>query len=173
MKLKTIFKLIIALVSVVALASCLETVDHSVPKTHTYELSLLNEYIDSLHHRGLDVDTTALGVYYVVDSEGNGPYPVTGDTCVIKYKGFLLDGGYYFDDSSLYNKTDSTFQFVLGVGDYIPGWTDGMKVINEGSLVYLIIPSNLAYGGEGNNYNIGPYETLIFQVDMVDIKQAY
>jgi FKBP-type peptidyl-prolyl cis-trans isomerase len=76
-----------------------------------------------------------------------------------------------FDTSSSHN-AEGTFEFVMDESAFIRGWTDGMRVINEGALVYLIIPSEFGYGATGS-YTIGPYETLIFAIEMVDIKQAY
>mgnify|MGYP003851196215 FL=1 len=158
-------------IAIVALASCLNTEDvEEVTRTEAQELAELDVYLDTLQNRGLNIDTTTLGVYYVVDSVGNGPYPVIGDTCVVKYDGFLLNG-FLFDSSTSHN-TEGTYEFVMDETAFIQGWTDGMKVINEGALVYLIIPSEFAYGAMGS-YPIGPYETLIFAVEMVDIKQAY
>lgn len=170
-KMKLLTKFMILAVAVVAMASCLNTEDvATVPRTEADELADLSAYIDTLQNRGLDVDTTAMGVYYVVDSVGNGPYPEIGDTCVVKYDGFLLSG-MLFDSSSGHN-SEGTYEFVLDESGYIAGWTDGMKVINEGALVYLIIPSEFAYGALGSSV-IGPYQTLIFAIEMVDIKQAY
>ncbi len=173
MKGKTFIKLFSVIISVLAVVSCIQPIDPAIERTEALEMELLNEYIDSLHNRGLDVDTTALGVYYVIDNQGEGPYPAEGDTCVLKYQGFLLSNNVIFDASANYNPTDSTYSYLMGDNQVIPGWKDGMRVINEGARAYLIIPSNLAYGSTGNYYNIGPYETLIFKIDMVDIKQAY
>jgi len=156
---------------VVAMASCLNSEDvEEITRTEAQELADLEIYLDTLQNRGLDIDTTALGVYYVVDSLGTGPYPATGDTCVVRYDGFLLNG-MLFDTSSSHN-AEGTFEFVMDESAFIRGWTDGMRVINEGALVYLIIPSEFGYGATGS-YTIGPYETLIFAIEMVDIKQAY
>ncbi len=168
---KLVTKFMILALAVVAMASCLNTEDvATVPRTEADELADLSTYLDTLQNRGLDIDTTAMGVYYVVDSVGNGPFPVIGDTCVVKYNGFLMNGMLF--DSSINNNADGTYEFVMNESGFIPGWTDGMKVINEGALVYLIIPSEFAYGALGSSV-IGPYETLIFVVEMVDIKQAY
>lgn len=173
MKGKTLVKFFIVAIAVITFASCIQPVDPAIDRTAATEQAELNEYIDTLHHRGLNVDTTDLGVYYVVSQAGDGPYPAEGDTCILKYEGFLLSSGAVFDNSALHNHTDSTFTYIMGETNVITGWADGMKVVNEGSVVYLIIPSEFAYGSNGNYYNIGPYETLVFRVDMLDIKQAY
>lgn len=169
---KIVVKFIVLLTAVIVAASCIKPINPAFERTLATEMADLSEYIDTLHQRGLDVDTTDLGVYYVVTDESDGPYPVTGDTCILKYEGFLLSNGIVFDNSAYHNSVDSTYTYYIGDTQVIDGWSDGMKVINEGSVVYLIIPSSLAYGSEGNNYNIGPYETLIFRIDMLEIKQA-
>ena len=173
MKTKLFLKFSLAIVALITAVSCIHSIDPTIDRTEAMELSELSVYIDTLHHRGLDVDTTDLGVYYVVSRESDGVYPADGDTCILKYEGFLLSTGNVFDASANHNATDSTLTYIIGDNNVIAGWADGVKVANEGSLVFLIIPSKLAYGSTGNNYNIGPFETLIFMVDMVDIKQAY
>ena len=168
---KTSIKFLILIFSVVFMTSCFDNGDDTTPRTEADELAELTEYIDTLNNRGLDVDTTALGVYYIVDTVGSGPYPVPGDTCIVKYQGYTFDG-YLFDASSRHS-SDGNYEFVLGNPPLIDGWDDGMRVINEGSTTHLIIPSSLAYGANGAYPAIGPYQTLIFKIEMVDIKQAY
>ena len=169
---KQTIELLILVLSVGIMASCMDNGIDEPPRTEADELAELKVYLDTLENRGLDIDTTAFGVYYVVDTEGTGPFPVNGDTCIVKYDGFFMSG-YLFDSSSINNPTDSTYQFNLNVPPMIEGWDDGMKVINEGALVFLIIPSEFAYGSAGRYPAIGPYETLIFRIEMIDIKQAY
>ncbi len=169
---KAFLKFFILSIAVLAAASCIQPINPAFERTLATELSELSDYIDTLHNRGLDVDTTDLGVYYVVSQESDGVYPVTGDTCILKYDGFLLSTGMVFDNSAYHNSIDSTYTYLMGDTQVIQGWSDGMKVINEGSVVYLIMPSSLAYGSEGNYYNIGPFETLVFRIDMLEIKQA-
>lgn len=152
--------------------SCLENgTGDVVERTEAMELTELSTYLDTLENRGVDVDTTDIGVYYVVDSLGAGPFPHTGDTCIVSYEGYTL-GGYLFDASSIHSE-DGKYEFVLENPPMITGWDNGMKYINEGSIVYLIIPSEFAYGAYGAYPAIGPYETLIFAIEMVEIKQAY
>jgi len=171
MKEKTLLKAFVALFTIIVVASCITPVDPTIDQTEASEQAILKEYIDTLQGRGLDVDTTDLGVYYVVDEVGNGVYPTDGDTCILKYQGFLLSSGYIFDNSAYYS-TDSTYTYIIGSSGYIAGWDDGMRMVQEESTTYLIIPSSLAYGSSGY-YTIGPYETLVFKIDMVEINQAY
>ena len=156
---------------VLLLAGVVSCIDNDIPneppRTKADEMADLKVYLDTLEGRGLDIDTTDLGVYYVVDKEGNGTFPQSGDTCIVNYSGFFMNG-MMFDASHLHN-SDSTFQFVLNTTPMIKGWEDGMKVVAEESRTYLIIPSEHAYGSTGYG-GIGPYETLIFDIKMKDIK---
>lgn len=157
--------LLVAVVGVF-IVSCMEdNVTDYVPPTHAEEIALLNSYIDTLENRGLNVDTTSMGVYYVIDSVGEGAFPVNGDTCAVKYTGFYIDGS-IFDASG-----DNTFDVELGNGKVIDGWEDGLKVFNKNSKGYLIIPSEFAYGSTGYS-SVPPFTTLIFSIEMVDIKQG-
>ncbi len=171
-KMKTSIKFLILALSVAFVSSCIEDPDDDTPpRTEAQELSQLAVYIDTLNNRGLDVDTTELGVYYIIDSLADGVYPVPGDTCIVKYEGYTLDG--YMFDASARHSTDGTYEFILENPPMIEGWDDGMRVINEGSSAHLIIPSSLAYGSIGAYPAIAPYQTLIFYIEMLEIKQAY
>jgi FKBP-type peptidyl-prolyl cis-trans isomerase FkpA len=169
---KLVTKFLMMAFAGILMVSCLENqTDDIIERTEAMELEELSVYLDTLTQRGIDLDTTELGVYYVLDSVGNGPYAVPGDTCIVKYNGFLMSG--YMFDSSVWHSADSTFQVILNETPVIEGWTDGLQVIGEGTSGHLIIPSSLAYGGSTAYYPIGPYETLIFAIEMVEIKQAY
>lgn len=161
MNLKLITRFLLVSIIAVAVFACND--DEYTPPTKVEEQALLNEYLDTLTNRGYQVDSTALGVYYIIDSIGNGTYPAVGDTCVVKYTGFLVTGG-AFDSSG-----DDTWEFVLGTEGFIDGWNDGMKVIDEGGEAHLIIPSELGYGEMGYGI-IPPNTSLVFAVEMVEIK---
>lgn len=133
------------------------------------EKQKLEVYLDSLLAQGYDIDTTEIGVYYVTIEEGEGPYPKTGDTLLVGYSGYLING-FLFDSSDMYEE-DGKWEFELGNPPSIEGWDNGMSVINKGAKVQLMIPSELAYGESGFGI-IKPYETLIFVVEMFDIKPS-
>lgn len=165
MKSQIITRLGIGITIAVIFSSCLSNKDEDI-QTKQEEQSLLNEYIFGLESEGNDVDTTDLGVYYVVINESDGIYPQTGDTLTLSYKGYLMDG-YNFDNSE-YNFENGEWTFVYGETQVIAGWDDGMKVINKGAKVQLMIPSDLAYGENGYG-SIPPNNTLIFVIEMKDI----
>jgi len=151
------------------LSSCL---DINVPEnesTEAEELQLLSNYLDAIVAGGNDLDTTDLGVYYVTLQEGEGDYPQNGDTLEVGYAGYFVDGT-LFDASDFYEE-GGTFEFILGDPPIFEGWDNGIKVINKNAEVQLIIPSKLAYGGDGSG-SIPPYRTLVFVVEMKEIKPA-
>lgn len=163
MNLKLVTRFLLAIIIGVAVVSCMDEGEEYIPPTKAEEEAILNDYLDTLANRGLDIDTTALGVYYVTDSVGNSIYPIYGDTCVVKYTGFFIGGG-VFDSTG-----DNTWEFVLGSEGLIDGWNDGMQVIDEGGEAYLIIPSELGYGETGYS-TVPPNTSLVFAVEMVEIK---
>ena len=170
MKTKFLFQILIGLFSVVSMSSCLDIVDEDDQQpTEAEEMQLLNTYLDSLVAQGHDVDTTDLGIYYVEMEEGEGELAQPGDTLVVGYAGYFVDGVLF--DSSSYNSEDGKMEFVLENPPFIPGWDSGMKVMNKDAKYQFIVPSEHAYGSQGQGI-IPPYSTLIFVVKMFEIKPA-
>ncbi|MEW6001616.1 MAG: FKBP-type peptidyl-prolyl cis-trans isomerase [Nitrospirota bacterium] len=111
------------------------------------------------------VVTLPSGLQYKVLKEGTGKTPKATDTVIVNYKGTLIDGTEF--DSSYRRGQSATFP-VNGV---IPGWSEALQLMKEGSKWQLFIPSNLAYGERGAGNIIGPNATLIFEVELISIKQ--
>jgi FKBP-type peptidyl-prolyl cis-trans isomerase len=109
------------------------------------------------------VVTTESGLQYEVLTEGTGPKPGPEDTVEVHYRGTLVDGTEF--DSSYGRGETVTF----GVGQVIPGWTEALQLMSEGSKWKLAIPSELAYGAGGAGQVIGPNAVLIFEVELVSI----
>ncbi|MBS8241885.1 FKBP-type peptidyl-prolyl cis-trans isomerase [Marinobacter lipolyticus] len=108
------------------------------------------------------VETTDSGLQYEVLEEGDGEKPEATDQVKVHYTGELLSGEVF--DSSRERGEPVTF----GLNQVIPGWTEGLQLMNEGSRVKLYIPSDLAYG-PGGNRGIGPNETLVFDVELIEV----
>ena len=98
--------------------------------------------------------------------EGNGKAPKAGDMVVVHYTGWLLDGKKF--DSSVDRK--EPFEFKLGKGQVIKGWDEGVATMKVGDKVKLTIQPELGYGARGAGGVIPPNATLIFEVEMLDLK---
>jgi FKBP-type peptidyl-prolyl cis-trans isomerase len=109
------------------------------------------------------VMTTPSGLQYKVITEGKGKKPTKDNTVKVHYTGTLLDGTVF--DSSV--KRGEPIEFPLG--GVIKGWTEGVQLMSIGSKYMFYIPSDLAYGPNGAGGAIGPNETLIFEVELLDI----
>ena len=111
--------------------------------------------------------TTASGLKYEILTEGTGKKPTSGDLVKVHYTGTLTDGKKF--DSSL--DRGEPISFKVGVGQVIPGWDEGIMLLNEGSKAKFTIPSNLAYGERGAGQIIPPNATLIFEVELVEVSE--
>jgi len=110
--------------------------------------------------------TTPSGLKVEIVQEGNGPVPQKGQTVVVHYTG-TLENGKKFDSS---RDRGEPFSFVLGAGQVIRGWDEGLALMNVGSRARLTIPPQLGYGSSGAGNVIPPNATLIFDVELVGTK---
>lgn len=111
-----------------------------------------------------DVTVTESGLQYEVLEKGDGAKPKATDTVTVHYTGKLIDGTVF--DSSVERGQPATFP-LNGV---IPGWTEGVQLMNVDSKYRFVIPSDLAYGEQGAPPRIPPNSTLIFDVELLEIK---
>lgn len=110
------------------------------------------------------VVTLSSGLQYKIEKKGTGKKPTAKDSVTVHYKGTLIDGTEF--DSSYKRGEPVSFP----VGGVIPGWTEALQLMEEGSKWQLFIPANLAYGERGAGAQIGPNSTLIFDVELLKIK---
>lgn len=108
------------------------------------------------------VKVTASGLQYQIVKEGTGAKPGPDDVVTVHYTGRLIDGTVF--DSSVERGEPATF----AVGQVIPGWVEGLQLMNEGAAWRLFIPSELAYGNHGTG-PIQPNSTLIFDVQLIKV----
>jgi FKBP-type peptidyl-prolyl cis-trans isomerase FkpA len=114
--------------------------------------------------------TTASGLKITDGKVGTGATPKTGQTCVMHYTGWLYQDGVKGKkfDSSL--DRGQPFEFVIGKHQVIAGWDEGVATMQVGGKRTLIIPPELGYGARGAAGVIPPNATLIFDVELLDVK---
>jgi FKBP-type peptidyl-prolyl cis-trans isomerase FklB len=110
------------------------------------------------------VKTTKSGLQYEVIKSGEGATPTKADSVLAHYKGTLIDGTQF--DSSYDRGSPSEFP-VMGV---IPGWTEALQLMKVGDKWKLYIPSELGYGAHGAGAKIKPFSTLIFEIELIEVK---
>ena len=113
--------------------------------------------------------TTSSGLRYIDEVIGTGPKPKAGDKITVHYTGKLIDGTKF--DSS--RDRDKPFEFTIGAGQVIKGWDEGLSTMNKGGKRKLIIPPELGYGQRGAGKIIPPGATLHFDVELIDIQEAF
>ena len=113
-----------------------------------------------------DAKATESGLKYIMIKEGKGPKPKMGQTVSVHYAGYLTNGQKF--DSS-YDR-NQPIEFPIGTGKVIKGWDEGIMLLNVGAKAKLIIPPDLGYGARGAGGVIPPNATLIFDVELLEIK---
>jgi len=110
---------------------------------------------------------TASGLYYIEKVKGTGAKASIGKTVKVHYTGKLFNGKVF--DSSVDKKPSTPFEFVLGQGQVIPGWDEGIALMNVGGKATFIIPSKLGYGERGAGSDIPAYAPLVFDVELLGV----
>ena len=142
---------------------------------------LINDYLQELEQKAVaaareegdkflsenakkeNVKTTASGLQYIVEKEGEGAQPTAEDEVTVHYTGKLLNGTVF--DSSVNRGEPATFP----LNRVIPGWTEGVQLMKEGGKYTFFIHSDLAYGPNGVPNVIPPHSTLIFEVELIKV----
>ncbi len=131
---------------------------------------LINEHLAKYN---LTATKTPSGLYYNINRPGTGEKAKFGKRVTMNYIGKLTNGR-RFDGNidAQFNQVAgrTPFTFVLGAGEVIKGWDEGIQLLDKGSRATLYLPSGLAYGSSGMGHTIPPNSILIFDVEVVDIE---
>jgi FKBP-type peptidyl-prolyl cis-trans isomerase FklB len=172
MKLSTIAALCLGLLSANLYAAETQTTTTTTsseiiqPETPAMKNKLDGEAFLNTNKTKPGVVTLSNGLQYKIITPGTGAKPTAQDTVTVDYSGTLINGTEF--DSSYKRGQPATFP-VSGV---IQGWTEALQLMNTGSTWELYIPADLAYGEQGAPPSIGPNETLIFKVKLIDVKKS-
>jgi FKBP-type peptidyl-prolyl cis-trans isomerase len=127
------------------------------------EPKILAKYLED---KKISAKPTASGLYYIETVKGKGAKPKKGQWVKVNYTGRLMDGT-VFDSSEGKKPID----FPIGEGSVIPGWDEGIMMMNVGSKGKLILPSSIAYGPQGGG-PIPPFSPLDFDVELVSVSDT-
>ena len=159
---------VLVLFSIALVAGCREAEDPYASYTLEREQTLIKEWLESMVTQNKDIDTTATGLYYILETAGTGETVKEGNTVKVKYLGMFLDGT-VFDASAYYG--DGTMTYVHKDSDarMVQGWEEGIEIMNKGAKAAFLIPSAKGYGPTGNG-TIPRNTPLIFIIEVVEIK---
>jgi len=130
------------------------------------EAAALNNQKELLTSLSEGFEETESGLRYQVIQKGEGKKAEKGNNVSVHYKGMLPDGT-EFDNSY---KRGNPIDFPVGMGNVIAGWDEGIQLLRVGDKARFVIPSNLGYGANGSGGVIPPNTTLVFDVELMDVK---
>ena len=146
---------------------------HAIEAFRTFEGAREKRVASELEAKRAELDKlasgfeeTKSGLRYQILQKGTGSKAEKGQTVSVHYKGQLADGTVF--DSSY--KRKQPLEFPVGVGQVIAGWDEGIQLLHVGDKARLVIPSNLGYGSQGAGGVIPPDATLVFDVELMDVK---
>lgn len=124
---------------------------------------------DYLTKNKIKATRTASGLFYKIDKQGTGDNAQAGKKVSVNYTGMLLNGEKFDSNVDPQFQHVEPFQFMLGAGNVIKGWDEGIALLKKGGKGTLYIPSNLAYGKNSPSPKIPANSVLVFEVELVDI----
>ena len=148
------------------LRSAMNEIQQRINRQHPQEANTLaaaSEQFLKQNAQRPEVQVTDSGLQYEVLTEGTGAKPAATSRVRVHYHGTLVDGTVF--DSSV--TRGEPLEFALN--GVIKGWTEGLQLMTEGSKYRFTIPQDLAYGASGAGSVIGPYSTLVFEVELLAV----
>jgi FKBP-type peptidyl-prolyl cis-trans isomerase len=135
------------------------------PATALAREKLPPEDLEIVEQRWPEAKKTFTGLRYIILAPGDakGPSPKSGDMVSVVYKGMLLNGK-VFDQ----NTPESPLKLRLDRGDLIEGWEQALQLMHKGEKWLLIVPPELAYGARGKPPEIKRYATLVFEMELLE-----
>lgn len=159
----------IKLVSVAPAADVKKKAEEALSKQKELDDQKLQAYFAE---KGISPNKTESGLYYTIDKQGSGPNIERGQIITVNYTGTNLEGKAFDSNVDPQFNHVEPFQFPAGVGQVIPGWDEGLMLLNKGSKAHFYIPSTLAYGQRDMGGEMGANAILIFDVEVVKIEDA-
>lgn len=120
----------------------------------------VNEIEKYLDDNNLTAQVTANGLYYIIEEPGTGGSPNQNSTVTVRYKGYLLDG-------TVFDETTGTNTATFGLAGLIPGWQEGIPLLQKGGKGKFFVPSKSAYG-RGGSGSIPPNTPIAFDIELVN-----
>lgn len=117
------------------------------------------DIIQYIEDNNLNATRSNSGLYYVINNEGTGARPTSNSNVTVAYKGYLLDGTVFDQNSS---------GLSIGLNQVISGWTEGIQLFKEGGEGVLLIPSSLGYGNNGSG-SIPGGAVLVFDIKLISV----
>jgi len=146
-------------------ATCLERQQLNVTTEKFVDNKTAGEQFLTENKTKEGVQTTASGLQYKVLTQGDGPKPTAADKVLVNYEGRLIDGTVY--DSSY----EQGAPMELGLNEVIDGWAEVLQLMPVGSTWEVYIPQELAYGAQEVGQHIKPFSTLVFKIELLEIKK--
>jgi len=135
----------------------------------TKDEQLLQDYFKT---NNLQPSKTASGLYYIIEKEGSGETAKAGQSVTVNYTGRTLDGNIFDSNTDPSIGRRDPFRFVVGQGNVIQGWDEGVMLLKKGSKAKFFIPSGLAYGQQSPHPAIPADAILTFDIEILNIENA-
>ncbi|MBS4059694.1 MAG: FKBP-type peptidyl-prolyl cis-trans isomerase [Bacteroidetes bacterium] len=136
--------------------------DQKAQKSRLEEQSSINNF---LKKNNITIDPRPSGMYYLETEKGTGKPAIAGKTVKVHYTLYNIEGKLLQSSKEM----NQPFSFVVGQGQVIQGWDEGLLLMNEGGKARFILPSSLAYGGTARGEDIPAFSPLVFDVELLEV----